>query len=593
MNRTIVKSITKGAALLLTIIATAACNTGEPWASDENAQITINAQTRAILREAIIDMRSGTDIIPYKLGTDGSLTPLDERIEVPNGAKTIALSAWGTVRHAISGFPDGILMPVLYHGPETVVSWSTSASAGVNINLSPATALLRLEVTNSKGDPYPVNGVTIFGVTLPTIWGFEFRWNTNNTPPLLETGHSEDALFIDDILQILPFSVETGSKLLEVNDGGTVKSIYAMKPYGFAAGKEYTFRITISTHGEAILQNVTIKSMIDGADAGNTMYINNIADLRSFRDRVNAGETGLNAIQTADITMETTDTQGTGWMPIGTSGKPYAGTYLGKGYSINNLAINRPDKNHQSLFGYTAGAILKDIHIKDATVEGKNDVGALAGRANNTTVKGCSATSGMIKGQNNAGGLIGAIQREGLNSSSITFCFADIPVEGNEHVGGLVGSNFATIIASYATGDVKTAATSLGGLVGSNSSSSANIYFCYATGNLQGTGNVFGGLVGFNIGIITSCYATGAKNGTASIFGGLVGRQFDSGTTTFSSCTATPMIGNLNASIPIGTIGSIVRHADVQAVTINGETFDNSLWEPTVATPRLNWQITP
>ncbi len=91
-------------------------------------------------------------------------------------------------------------------------------------------------------------------------------------------------------------------------------------------------------------------------------------------------------------------------------------------------------------------------------------------------------------------------------------------------IGGLVGFNSGTIIASYASGNVDGNVSAAGGLVGVNRLR-GNIIASYATGNV-GSSRSAGGLVGLNGAIIDSSYATGSvrlKDEAMGDIGGLVG----------------------------------------------------------------------
>ena len=105
--------------------------------------------------------------------------------------------------------------------------------------------------------------------------------------------------------------------------------------------------------------------------------------------------------------------------------------------------------------------------------------------------------------------------------------------ETTDHVGGLVGYNAGTIIASHATGTVKGEAGTrdyVGGLVGYNTGAiTAGYATAAASGGIGGSDRV-GGLVGYNTGAITASYATGIALGGSGIgdrVGGLVGTDWN------------------------------------------------------------------
>ena len=91
--------------------------------------------------------------------------------------------------------------------------------------------------------------------------------------------------------------------------------------------------------------------------------------------------------------------------------------------------------------------------------------------------------------------------------------------EGGRDVGGLVGANHGDILASRAYATVSGQANNTGGLVGFNSGGS--IVAAGARMSVSSGGSYVGGLVGSHWGTITASYAAGNATGTHA--GGLVG----------------------------------------------------------------------
>ncbi len=196
--------------------------------------------------------------------------------------------------------------------------------------------------------------------------------------------------------------------------------------------------------------------------------------------------------------------------PIGDASKPFTGTFEGNGKTIRDLKILKPGENDIGIFGYIgAGGEVRNLRLiladGDATtpsIEGNNNVGALAGW-NHGSISNVGVEGGYVKGNSHtAGGLAG----ESSNPNSIiTGSYATVTVEGLTHVGGLVGwLNYGVVRDSYATGTV-TGTTNVGGLIGSSDyddEGNRSIKNTYATGAVTGTTNV-GGLIG-NIYILTN-----------------------------------------------------------------------------------------
>ena len=243
---------------------------------------------------------------------------------------------------------------------------------------------------------------------------------------------------------------------------------------------------------------------------------------------------------------------GEGWRPIGNEYHVrFTGTFQGNGKTIANLYINRTVDDQLfwaglfGLFGWVSptgvinGLNLRDVNIRaQGTILG---VGALAG-GNHGAIRGSSVTGRInVNGvySEGTGGLVGKNETGG----SITSSYAKVEIAGNATVvGGLVGHNYGSIVASYSSGGITVNPTSynyapVGGLAGINE---GTITASYSRSPVKATGNraSVGGLVGSNWlyrdsttnitypGIITASYAIGpvVATGTNPSVGGLVGR---------------------------------------------------------------------
>ena len=113
----------------------------------------------------------------------------------------------------------------------------------------------------------------------------------------------------------------------------------------------------------------------------------------------------------ASGTINTTWTTGSGWEPIGdnstsSNDSRFTAIFEGNGHRISNLYINS-STNYVGLFGYVRGnnAALRNIGMVDVEVEGNNHVGGLVGK-NEGDISGSYAT-GSVTGDDNVGGLVG------------------------------------------------------------------------------------------------------------------------------------------------------------------------------------------
>jgi len=246
-----------------------------------------------------------------------------------------------------------------------------------------------------------------------------------------------------------------------------------------------------------------------------------------------------------------------GFIPAGSSKRPFAGKLHGSGHTITNLAINCPNSEDVGLIAWAGtSAVIDSVGLENASVNGASWVGILVGlnngKVNNSYAKGSaigkkgvglllgrhsgtltlSYANGITTGDEYTGGLVGYSYSGSINTSysmgtvagntytgglvgfaysKITSCFSTSVVTGNEYVGGLVGES-KNISTSYSTGLVK-GKTYVGGLVGRNI---GDLGDNYSTANVIGSQCV-GSLSGYNTGSIVSNYATGLVFGNSSV----------------------------------------------------------------------------
>ena len=276
-------------------------------------------------------------------------------------------------------------------------------------------------------------------------------------------------------------------------------------------------------YGGAWAQTPSRPSIGNGVD--NPYQISTAAELAWFRDQVNSGYTTISATLTKDIDLAefchakdgTKYTKEVSWTPIGNSDNienMYQGTFDGNGKTIRNLYINDISEYigipcEAGFFGYAekgsiknitfdnakvkttaddyctgilvgvAGSCIENIKIlANCSVEGKNYVGGIAGRANGD-IDNCE-NHAMVNGANFVGGIVGNYV---FSDKSITSCanYGDVTGSG-ERVGGIAGDfNSGTIQNCANYGDI-TGIFYVGNLIGCADECNLN--------NVLGTGNV-------------------------------------------------------------------------------------------------------
>ena len=257
-------------------------------------------------------------------------------------------------------------------------------------------------------------------------------------------------------------------------------------------------------YGGAWAQTPSKPSNGDGVD--NPYQISTAAELAWFRDQVNSGNNTISATLTDNIDLSnfchakdgTKYTEEVSWTPIGNSDNMYQGTFDGNGKTISNLYINATYWDigitlFTGFFGYTdAGGSIKNITFDNAKVKSVDDyyTGILVGIAascieNIKTLANCS-----VEGKDNVGGIAGEA------NGNIGNCENHAMVNGAGFVGGIVGR--------YAY-------------------SGKSITSCANYGVITGTRNQVGGMAGYFVsGTIQNCANYGDITGTFYV-GNLIG----------------------------------------------------------------------
>lgn len=201
------------------------------------------------------------------------------------------------------------------------------------------------------------------------------------------------------------------------------------------------------------------------------------------------------------------DLKGAAIKPIGNNYKPFKGQFDGNGCEISNFKIIAPDMQNIGLFGKTENARIKSLTIKNAYINGKQQVGGLAGSAINSEIEDI-LFAGYIEGFKKVGGLIGlgknnVIEKTGISGTVKTLIDDNDTLFGLKNgkflstgiCGGLIGSDEASgINNSYSTADLSSNEQT-GGLLGysrntciNNSTYEGNINCPQKSGGLIGWG---------------------------------------------------------------------------------------------------------
>ncbi|MCV6599061.1 MAG: hypothetical protein OIF36_01065 [Alphaproteobacteria bacterium] len=281
------------------------------------------------------------------------------------------------------------------------------------------------------------------------------------------------------------------------------------------------------------------------------------------------------------------------------SGDIYAeNNYVGgiAGSLFRSLIQNSSSSSDIESDHYTAGGLVGYLKgkVEDSyatgSVDGYKYTGGLVGRQSSSPditvhVKRCYATGNVESSNDYVGGLIGYISDGDGGNTTVEKSYAtgNVDSSNDEGNGGLIGyaKDSAIIKNCYATGNVKSGAKYVGGLIGY---SNATITNCYATGEVKGSDSRIGGLVGYasSDSDITNSYANWsvAPSGPSYI-GGLIGRISSSG---INMDNESGYCEYINESTPTSCSSSNISSIQGGA---NYGAWDSSIWNLTGSSPTL------
>ena len=328
-------------------------------------------------------------------------------------------------------------------------------------------------------------------------------------------------------------------------------------------------------------------------DGEKNLTINDLADLKTFRDMVNAGNTfsGKTITLAADIDLSTdVDSEGNqiSWTPIGNSSNIFKGTFDGNGHTVSNLFVDGGSGSNKGFFGVTHDGEIKNITFDNAKVSGRLNVGVVAGepytsKYTNITVTGHVEVNGLA--------YVGAVGGKNayanwdnitVNADDTSYVKAYSIEDGKAYrtyVGGVIGfagegaHTFSNISSNI---DVYGSTCDVGGIIGiahygntlENITCSGNVYItnagekgdCYEIGGIAGVWNNEGNDVNFiNVKFTGKLSATYEEDGVKKQ---LTAEELAIYTITGKKYSNTGA-GKLNITI-----------AEGESFTVNGGSFD-------------------
>lgn len=192
-------------------------------------------------------------------------------------------------------------------------------------------------------------------------------------------------------------------------------------------------------------------------------------DLNNLATNCTSYDAGLIVTLANNVTVPS----GTAISPIGTSAKPFVGTFDGSSHTITGVTVNGSGNDQQGLFGVVGSASadgeVKNLTLVNPTVTGRHEVGAVAGRLAAGTIRNVEVRGATVTGSTYVGGLVGyavterAVQLRDVSVNSTTFGTTD--VGGAVGVVNLLPPAGVTIDNLLASGLI-TGTTSVGGVIG-------------------------------------------------------------------------------------------------------------------------------
>ena len=279
---------------------------------------------------------------------------------------------------------------------------------------------------------------------------------------------------------------------------GTTYYIGAREDDGYAIVGEVTLNVKLLSYQPP--------TGVTGNGTEAEPFILKTADhLAWFRDYVNVGKTSACAkiaddveeidmssvCHKADAEKQVAELS---WTPIGS--KKYQGTFDGNGKTIRNLFISSTS-NEIGFFGCAADCRIKNITFDNAKVKGNENcsTGILAGYAGSCVIENIKTTENCsVEGKEETGGIAGRA------NGNISNCENHAIVNGSYYVGGIVGNcfdsgNSITSCANY--GEITGTEDFVGGIIGyfgegslQNSANNGNISGKARVGNLIGYANI-------------------------------------------------------------------------------------------------------
>ena len=280
--------------------------------------------------------------------------------------------------------------------------------------------------------------------------------------------------------------------------------------------------------------------------AENPFWIDDLTDLKLFRDGVNSGSAFVYDHYTVPAGAANTyfqqaagiDMESVAWTPIGnTQAHAFRGIYNGGHYELQNLKLETG--NYKAFFGYVQDAVINNVEINGIDFNGTGSYKAgLVAYGIGLQMDSCHTRGGSLSAGSGypVAGVVAYVHSGTLilnhctNDCDVTSTNTDYGVGGV--LGKVVNSDYVRILNCHNSGNI-TSASVCGGVVGrlvDVGTRDVAMEYCSNSGNITASGGTCcavapGGVLGYasNYEPIRYCWNTGnvtGKNAAVGVAGG-------------------------------------------------------------------------
>jgi len=239
----------------------------------------------------------------------------------------------------------------------------------------------------------------------------------------------------------LSCSMPTDASLYYTLEGGSETTYEG--PVSFTTDQLPLTVTAVARHGNYTQSEYATVVLMNGTGTPDDPFlIYSTEDFSTFVDNVNNGSSA-NACYKLEIDISASG--------IGAITHDFSGSFDGSLYTISGLG--------HSLFNVVDGGTVRNVILKEVSISGSGNVGAICNEADGATkIYNCGILSGSVSGGTNTGGLVGLI--EAGSSVRVVNCynFANVTGGGTDtYAAGIVGKNEGTVSDDGTVGNVRIA----------------------------------------------------------------------------------------------------------------------------------------